>query len=383
MDGLLVDSEPLWFEVEIAFARDRGKVWTKEDAKRCVGRGLLDTVRQMSEKFELSLEPRAGVLELVERFIARVGELRLKRGGLACLKEARELGKTALASSSPLHLIDAVVDRFGIRSYFDLILSGEQVEKPKPSPDIFVEAARILKVLPKNCIVLEDSLAGVEAGMRAGMRVCAVPEQAWWGLDYKKNASWVVADLVAAMPLMGLSGKYVDEGDRIRRCVLGLGSNVGDRMALLDEAVRRLRAYWGIEVQKESPVYETKPVGGPPQGNYLNRAVLIETAMAPEEVLSRVLEIEREMGRERREELRWGPRTIDIDLLWVEGVVVSSEELQVPHPRLGGRAFALRPLVDIAPDAFDPATGRAYADMLKELPGEEMLGMMSAVAREL
>jgi len=149
----------------------------------------------------------------------------------------------------------------------------------------------------------------------------------------------------------------------VRRVVIGLGSNVGDRLANLDDAVARLRADRELRVLRRSPVYETPPAGGPPQGDYLNAAVLVVTALDARDVLSRALVIERALGRTRSEETRWGPRTIDLDLLWIEGEAISEPGLELPHPRLADRPFAVRPLLDVAPDAVDIRTGRAYATL--------------------
>jgi 2-amino-4-hydroxy-6-hydroxymethyldihydropteridine diphosphokinase len=113
-----------------------------------------------------------------------------------------------------------------------------------------------------------------------------------------------------------------------------------------------------------SSVYETAPVG-PPQPHYLNAAARLLTRHSPLEVLRAVLEIERTAGRERRE--RWGPRTLDLDLLWIRGRQVDEAGLSVPHPRLCQRAFALLPLLDVAPDAADPLTGQPYARLLPAL----------------
>jgi len=143
--------------------------------------------------------------------------------------------------------------------------------------------------------------------------------------------------------------------------VLGLGSNLGNRLANIDEAIRALAAIDGVTLIARAKVYETPPLGGPPQGDYLNSAVLVETSLDARALLERCLELERAMGRDRSTAERWGPRTIDIDILWIDGESVHAPNLDVPHPRLQNRPFALRPLLDVAPDATDPETGGAYA----------------------
>jgi 2-amino-4-hydroxy-6-hydroxymethyldihydropteridine diphosphokinase len=151
--------------------------------------------------------------------------------------------------------------------------------------------------------------------------------------------------------------------EHVRRIVVGLGSNVGDRLAHLEAAIARIREDRDLFVLKASPVYETAPEGGPPQGDYLNAAVLLVTSLDGRSILDRLLSFEREMGRERDEATRWGPRTIDLDLLWIEGEAIDEEGLRVPHPRLHERPFALRPLLDVAPDAVDVHTGQAFASL--------------------
>ena len=149
--------------------------------------------------------------------------------------------------------------------------------------------------------------------------------------------------------------------DHVRRVVIGLGANVGDRRANLDAAVAYLRADRDFHVLRRSPVYETPPVGGPPQGDYLNAAVLLVTSLDGRAILERLFAIEHALGRDRSAGPRWGPRTIDLDLLWIEGEAIAEEALTVPHPRLHERPFALRPLLDVAPDAVDVRTGQAFA----------------------
>ncbi len=132
-----------------------------------------------------------------------------------------------------------------------------------------------------------------------------------------------------------------------RRAFVGLGSNLGDRRALLADAVAGLRR--GGDVVAVSPLYETEPVGGPDgQGPYLNLVVELDTADPPRRLLERCRELEASAGRVRAE--RWGPRTLDADVLYVEGEEVDEEDLTVPHPRMWERRFVLAPLADLAPD---------------------------------
>jgi 2-amino-4-hydroxy-6-hydroxymethyldihydropteridine diphosphokinase len=151
--------------------------------------------------------------------------------------------------------------------------------------------------------------------------------------------------------------------DHVRRIVIGLGSNLGDRLGTITTAVDQLRTHRGVHVLKRSPLYETPAAGGPPQGDYLNGAVLIVTAEPARGILDWLLAIERSLGRVRPDAERWGPRTIDLDLLWIEGEAVAEPGLEVPHPRLAERTFALRPLLDVAPDAVDFRTGEAFSTL--------------------
>ena len=145
------------------------------------------------------------------------------------------------------------------------------------------------------------------------------------------------------------------------RAVIGFGSNLGDRLATMRAARERLAQIAWIDAV--SHVYATAAVG-PPQPDYLNAAALIRypsdagRAADPLALLGDLLAIEEGLGRVRRE--RWGPRTIDLDIGWIEGIVVDDERLVVPHPRLKERAFALAPMLEIVPDARDPRTGAPY-----------------------
>jgi 2-amino-4-hydroxy-6-hydroxymethyldihydropteridine diphosphokinase len=133
----------------------------------------------------------------------------------------------------------------------------------------------------------------------------------------------------------------------VTRAFLGLGSNVGDRARCLRDAITTL----GSSVRGVSDVYETEPVGGPEQGPYLNVVVELETDMAPRELLGLCHRLEGAAGRVRS--VRWGPRTLDVDVLWVEGVELDGPDLEIPHPRMWRRRFVLAPLAELAPDLVD------------------------------
>ncbi len=141
---------------------------------------------------------------------------------------------------------------------------------------------------------------------------------------------------------------------------LGLGSNLGDRERYLSEGLRSL-ARRGFRPVRASVLYETEPVGGPPQGWFLNMVSQGETDLQPEELLAACLETEEELGRER--ETRWGPRTLDLDLLLFGDEVRDTPMLTLPHPRLAERLFVLVPLSELAPDLRPPRLGLSVAEL--------------------
>jgi 2-amino-4-hydroxy-6-hydroxymethyldihydropteridine diphosphokinase len=148
------------------------------------------------------------------------------------------------------------------------------------------------------------------------------------------------------------------------RAYVGLGANLGDREQNLRRAVELLAAEPGIEVVAVSSFRETDPVGYRDQPRFLNGACAVETDLTARELLERLLAVERALGRERGTGPRWGPRTIDLDLLLYGEETVDEPGLTVPHPRLTERSFALEPLVELAPGLRLP-DGRAVRDVLR------------------
>jgi len=147
---------------------------------------------------------------------------------------------------------------------------------------------------------------------------------------------------------------------------LGLGSNLDDRLAHLSAGLDSL-ARRGIRPLVCSPVYRTTPVGGPPQGDFLNLVIEAETGLEPKEVLLAAFAVEAARGRVRSDE-RWGPRSLDVDLLLHRDQVVATDDLQVPHPRLHLRRFVLIPLSAIAPGLVHPVRGERVDRLLAACP---------------
>ncbi len=149
-------------------------------------------------------------------------------------------------------------------------------------------------------------------------------------------------------------------------CLVALGSNLGDRLRLLDEAVARLGRLPGVRLVAQSRWHATRPIGGPSgQGEFLNGAARLETSLPPAVLLAALHRIETDLGRRRGE--RWEARPIDLDLLLYDEQVVKNPELTLPHPRMAFRRFVLEPAAEIAADMTHPATGWTIARLLDHL----------------
>ena len=151
---------------------------------------------------------------------------------------------------------------------------------------------------------------------------------------------------------------------------LSLGSNIGDRENHLRDAISRLRKKVG-QIAAISSFYETEPVEFAAQSWFLNCVIQVETFKAPAELIKSILDIEREMGRQRTHSK--GPRTIDIDIVLFNETILQTPELTIPHPAMTMRRFVLEPLAEIAPEVRHPASGKTAWDLVKELPpGQEV-----------
>ncbi|MFH1664743.1 MAG: 2-amino-4-hydroxy-6-hydroxymethyldihydropteridine diphosphokinase [Candidatus Omnitrophota bacterium] len=146
---------------------------------------------------------------------------------------------------------------------------------------------------------------------------------------------------------------------------LGIGSNIGDRDENFRAALRHLESTGRIKIKKSSRFYHTKPVGGPPQKDYLNGVLEVETDFSPFEFLGALKEIEAKMGREPF--ARDHPRIIDMDILLYNGLVLEYKSLVIPHPRMHLRYFVLKGLAEIAPEAVHPVSGRTVKELYCEV----------------
>ncbi|HEY9638178.1 MAG TPA: 2-amino-4-hydroxy-6-hydroxymethyldihydropteridine diphosphokinase [Coleofasciculaceae cyanobacterium] len=146
------------------------------------------------------------------------------------------------------------------------------------------------------------------------------------------------------------------------RSAIALGSNLGDSVTIVTNALKILADTPGITIQAQSSWYQTKPVG-PPQPDYLNGCALLDVQMTPQELLETLLKVEAQLGRIRQERNR--PRTLDLDLLLFDDLILDMPNLQVPHPRMRERAFVLVPLAEIAPNWVEPVSGKAIAQLVQ------------------
>jgi 2-amino-4-hydroxy-6-hydroxymethyldihydropteridine diphosphokinase len=164
---------------------------------------------------------------------------------------------------------------------------------------------------------------------------------------------------------------------------IAAGSNLGDRRAAIDSAIAAFRSTVGITVKAVSSIIETAPVGLPLQGQYLNAVIELEASLDSRSLLETCLRVEVRHGRNRSVEQRWGPRTLDLDVLLYGEAVVDEPGLTVPHPRLHERLFVLEPLAELAPHVVHPVLGRSIADLRDELrarSGQDRRGLGPVLA---
>lgn len=170
----------------------------------------------------------------------------------------------------------------------------------------------------------------------------------------------------------------------MRTAYIGMGSNLvsraGSPAETLAAAAARLEALGRVSCR--SPLYSTAPVGFAEQARFVNAVVELKTEFKPHDLLDALLEIERALGRDRTAGFPNGPRTLDLDILLMDDLIVNEPELEIPHPRLGERAFVLVPLNEIAPHCVDPRSGMTIAQLLRGLPSDSSARADAVVAME-
>ena len=155
----------------------------------------------------------------------------------------------------------------------------------------------------------------------------------------------------------------------MKQAFISIGSNIGDRFQHVKDAIQALHSHHSVSVRMVSSVYETAPVGYTDQADFLNVVIAVETQLAAQQLLEVCQQIEQQLGRVR--DVRWGPRTVDLDILLYNHDNIETERLIVPHPRMHERAFVLTPLLEIAPTVAHPVTGKRYSEEAAVLDGDD------------
>lgn len=154
------------------------------------------------------------------------------------------------------------------------------------------------------------------------------------------------------------------------RIFIGIGSNLGDKRKNIERVIEEIKRLNIIKVKKVSNLYETEPVGGPPQDKFLNGVIEIETSISPKILLALLKTIEEEMGR-KPSDVKWGPRQIDLDILLFGDLVIDEFDLKIPHPLMHKRRFVIEPLSEIAPEVIHPVLNKSISELFSALKSNE------------
>ncbi|HHU20185.1 MAG TPA: 2-amino-4-hydroxy-6-hydroxymethyldihydropteridine diphosphokinase [Bacilli bacterium] len=166
----------------------------------------------------------------------------------------------------------------------------------------------------------------------------------------------------------------------MNKVYIALGSNIAPRVDYLNQAIEAIGQVEQMSVVKQSSIYETEPVGYQDQAKFLNQVIEVETTYSPMEVLLACQSIENKLGRKR--EVRWGPRTIDLDILLYNHENIMTNQLIVPHPRMDSRAFVLVPLVELNPELVIPTTNQTVSEQLSLIANHEKRGVVKWIKKD-
>jgi dihydroneopterin aldolase / 2-amino-4-hydroxy-6-hydroxymethyldihydropteridine diphosphokinase len=254
--------------------------------------------------------------------------------------------------------------RMGIKKLFKNIFGGGKKKMAKKVKNKKLKAKSAGKKAKAKKIVKKTKKAVKKAAPKKKIVQKAVKKTAVKVVKAQKAVKVVAAKPVEVKPAVVVKKAPVKVKKGPHMAYIGIGSNVGDREEYIEQAIFLLTKTPGVKVIKKSTNYETDAEGPGDQPSYLNAAVQISTVLDPYKLLESLHETENALGRER--EVEWGPRTIDLDILMYDDLILSDDKLQVPHPLMHERLFVLKPLSEIAPNVMHPALERSIISLYEE-----------------
>lgn len=363
LDGTLIDSEAIWTEaIQYALSLRGVQLTFQQVFELECGRAWHDIFDEIKTRWPHAFATIADMQAITTDFYERVCQTRdiAIHPSIRCLKQLADDGApVCIVTGSVRARVEQVAHDYGFADRLAAIVSCEDYQRGKPDPQCYLLAASILGVPPQNCIVFEDALPGIRAAQRAGMACVALTRTTEQRLALADAHPTLILDSLDDFSPALLPGPH--------HVAIALGANLGDAEHTFAQACQLLEQA-GLQNLRRSPSLITAPVDCVPNTpDFHNAALTGDWDGTPLQLLDATQAIERHLGRPAQHS-QHESRTIDLDLLLVDGLAFTHPRLTIPHPRLRQRRFALQPLALLEPDWPLPSDGLTVRLALELLP---------------